>query len=76
MTIVLVSGWNAGFEKVRFTFLLQSSMGYSLSRAKRVTDSILENSDIALQVEDAQMDDLLSSMRNLGVRCAVAVGHR
>ena len=76
MTTVLVAGWNVGFQKVKFTFLLQARLGYSLSRAKHVTDAVLANNDVELQVEEEQGEALVSSMKDLGARCAVAEAHR
>ena len=76
MTTVQVSGWNIGFNKVGFTHLLKSDLGYPLSRAKRVTDTIMKNEAVELEVADAQLEQLLSSMRSLGAQCGAVVAYR
>ncbi len=71
MMTVQLSGWNVGFNKVKFTKLLQESLGYSLMRAKRVTDTILDDEEVTIEVPETQAEILTSSMRELGARCAV-----
>ena len=73
MTTVLVSGWNVGFNKVKFTQLLQRTLGYSLGQAKRATDAVLEGGALELQVPDDESERLLSTMSALGAKCVDAV---
>ena len=75
MTTVQVSGWNIGFNKVQFTLLLKSELGYPLSQAKRVTDAIMRNELIELEIADAQVEQIVTSMRLLGARCGIVVAH-
>jgi len=43
MSIVVIIGWNVGFQKVEFTKMLKSKLGYSLTEAKAVTDAAVDN---------------------------------
>ena len=72
MTTVLLSGWNAGFNKVRFTRLVQDLLGYSLTEAKRVTDQIMDGETVTVEVPETQADHVIASISELGARCAVA----
>ena len=47
-------GWNVGFHKVGLTKLLRNTMGYSLSEAKTITDTVLKNQTINIDVPDEQ----------------------
>jgi hypothetical protein len=49
MKTVTILGWNAGFQKVKFTELLRSDFGYSLSGAKAATDGILDNRRVEIE---------------------------
>lgn len=73
MTTILISGWNDGFQKINFTMLMKSEMGLALSPAKQITDRIMDNDQVELQVPDAQVDHLLAEMAKLGARCGVVV---
>ena len=72
MMTVLLSGWNAGFNKIGFTRLMQQVLGYSLTEAKRVTDTIVDGEMVTVQVSEIQADRVIASMSELGARCAVA----
>ncbi len=72
MTTVLLSGWDAGFNKVGFTRLMQHALGYSLTEAKRVTDTIMDGEPVTVNVPEATVDQIIVSMSELGARCAVA----
>jgi ribosomal protein L7/L12 len=76
MTTLLVSGWRVGFNKVEFTKLLRTGLGYSLSRAKRTTDAVLDAGAVELQVPDGEAEGLLATMDELGAVCGVAVPSR
>ena len=73
MTKVIVSGWKRGFEKVKFTGLLQASLGYSLSGAKQLTDVVLDGGMIELQVPDSAAEQILSAIDGLGVEYSAAM---
>ncbi len=69
--IVAVTGWNTGFQKVRFAELLRRDLGYSLSRAKAATDSVLDDYCLELDVQATQCDDLLPRLQELGAKVTV-----
>jgi ribosomal protein L7/L12 len=68
---VEVFGWEHGFQKVEFTKLLKSDLGYSLSDAKSATDAVLNNEHIALMVGETDVDELLSKLNELGAKFAL-----
>ena len=68
MMVLVIQGWEIGFQKVAFTNLLRSEFGYSLSGAKSATDSVLEAKQLELEVPDAEISRVLSKCRELGVR--------
>ena len=76
MTTVMVSGWKVGFQKVQFTELLQTALDYPLSRAKRMTDAVLEAGTVEFQVPDGEADRIASAMDRLGAKCTAAVHSR
>ena len=72
MIMLQLSGWNAGFNKVRFTRLVQDLLGYSLTDAKQVTDTIMDGETVTIEVPEIQADRVIASMSELGARCAIA----
>ena len=66
--LIAVSGWDAGFQKVRFTELLRHELGYSLSRAKSATDAVLEDQSLELEVAEEKSARLLSLLQEIGVK--------
>jgi len=76
MTTLMISGWKQGFQKVKFTDLLQTVLGYPLSRAKRMTDAILESETVEIHVDDAEAERIVSAMEQLGAKCTAAVPAR
>ncbi len=73
MKTVTISGWNVGFQKVRFTELLRYDFGYSLSGAKAATDSVLDDHRLELNIPEAEYDRILSHLLELGAK--VSTGH-
>ncbi len=71
MKTVVVTGWNVGFQKVKFTDMLRRDFGYSLSNAKSATDGILENQRLELEVQDSDCDRVLPNLTELGAKFAV-----
>jgi hypothetical protein len=65
---VEVFGWDVDFQKVAFTKLLKSDLGYSLSEAKSATDAVVNNQRIVLKVGEAGVDGLLSKLNELGAK--------
>ncbi len=73
MTTLLVSGWKHGFQKVKFTQLIQKEFGYALSRAKGMTDAIVSLNAVEFLVPENEVSRILAAMEGLGAECAVAV---
>jgi hypothetical protein len=76
MTTVLISGWKVGFQKIQFTQLLQREFDYSLSRAKGITDSVVDRKTVELQVPEDGAERLILAMTQLGAECAAPVTAR
>ncbi len=72
MTVrLVVSGWEAGFEKIKFTHLLMDRTGMTLAEAKRTTDLVLAGGRAHLQFEDElSADDFRRSAELLGALVA------
>jgi hypothetical protein len=64
---MLLSGWNAGFKKTACTKLLRRT-GNTLANAKVLTDSILENRPVALEIATEDWEQFASEFRSLGVK--------
>jgi hypothetical protein len=58
MSKLILSGWNPGFNKIGLTKLLQVDLGYSLSHAKAITDSVLEGQSIAIDLDEDQFEQM------------------
>ena len=67
---VVITGWNVGFQKIRFTELLRTDFGFSLSAAKAATDAVLGRKSFELEVQAAQCGDLVPRLERIGVRAA------
>jgi hypothetical protein len=64
----ILSGWNVGFDKVGLTNLLRHDLGFPLAQAKGITDSVLENQLVTLEVPDSQLSWLSSKLNDIGAR--------
>lgn len=71
MKIIVMSGWELGFQKVKFTEFLKSDLGYSLSDAKAMTDAVLDNRSTELNIEDSQFSAVLAKLHTLGAKCTL-----
>ena len=65
-TILLVEGWNEGFNKVAFTKMLQHEFGFSLAMAKNMTDQVLERKPLAISVVSADIKRISSLAQQIG----------
>ena len=65
---IAVTGWCVGFQKVKFTQMLRHELGYTLSRAKASTDSILEDESLELEIQEEESERLISLLHELGIR--------
>jgi hypothetical protein len=59
MKTVVISGWSVGFQKIKFTEMLRSDLGYSLSGAKATMNAMLDNQRLELQIQDSEYERLL-----------------
>ena len=56
-SIVKLSGWKSGFNKVACDQLIQRYLGLNLKEAKQYTDKILHNPPLVLRLSDQQQSD-------------------
>ena len=68
MRKLAMPGWNPVLRKVLFTKLLQSSLGYSLSEAESITDAVLDQTRVRLEMQDKDCAGLLPLRNKLGAR--------
>ncbi len=68
MKKIVISGWEAGFQKIGFTKLFRSELGYSLKSAKETTNAILEGQSIFIEVIDRRYKELVCRLTELGAR--------
>jgi hypothetical protein len=68
MAIVVITGWRAGFDKIRLTKALHGHAQLRLSEAKRSTDRVLAGDTVILEIEDdGRLDRLLRDFEMIGV---------
>jgi ribosomal protein L7/L12 len=68
---MIIYGWNAGFNKVAHTKLLRSEHGCSLSRAKSITDTVVNGRSVTIEVADDRIERLVFELNELGAKCRV-----
>ena len=67
MTTVHIDGWHHEFGKVSLTKTLQAGAGLSLSQAKAMTDSVLEQKTVSVSLPSrAEAEALAAQLRSLG----------
>lgn len=71
MKTITIIGWRTGFQKVGLTNLLRHELGYTLSDAKAATDTLLANRRLDLQAQDSELDQIVSTLRDLGAELAM-----
>jgi hypothetical protein len=72
MTKIKLTGWQTGFEKVKFNTMLRERLGMSLAEAKKVVDAILDDESVEVSIpgsEDAIV--MLMQAKALGVVCHI-----
>lgn len=75
MPFVKITGWNTGFQKVKFTKALQSSAGLGLKQAKEVTDRVLAGSPQLLELPtESQAQQLAALLQECGASAEVVLG--
>lgn len=71
MTVVRVTGWKTGFNKVQFGSLLRECCGFSLSEGKRHVDSVLRGEPIAVTIVQDRSAYFLERAALLGAICGL-----
>lgn len=74
MTIVCILGWNPGFKKVEFNWLLRDSSDLSLSERKVKVDLILKGEPVYVDVVPDLLSNFLERALVLGAICQVKDG--
>lgn len=54
MSLVLVDGWEPGFEKIKFTHLLMDRLAMNLADAKHATDGVLRGESLSLDFDSEE----------------------
>jgi hypothetical protein len=65
---MVIDGWNAGFQKIKFTKLLQQEAGCTLAEAKHATDDILAGRPVRVSVPATRARDFAAEAVRLGIR--------
>ena len=68
MRKLILSGWNVGFNKIGLTKLLQMDLGYSLSRAKAITDTVLGGQSVTVDLKDIRVEQMATKLNELRVK--------
>jgi hypothetical protein len=68
---IILCGWNSGFNKVAHTKLLRTELGYSLLRAKSITDAVVEGQSVTIEVADDQIERVAFELNDLRAKCGV-----
>ena len=61
-----ISGWRIGFNKVEFTKMLKAEFGLGLTDAKTITDRILNQELVELQVDLEGYERIAKRATDLG----------
>ncbi|KAA0085014.1 hypothetical protein CIW54_16290 [Paraburkholderia sp. T12-10] len=69
MTVIRVTGWKTGFNKVQFGSLLRECCGFSLSEGKRHVDSVLQGEPITVTIAQNRSAYFLEQAALLGAIC-------
>ncbi|MHA6885937.1 hypothetical protein [Ralstonia pseudosolanacearum] len=72
MTMIRVTGWKTGFNKVQFGSLLRELCGFSLSEGKRCVDTVLQGEPIAVTITQERTAHFLERASLLGAVCELA----
>ena len=66
MRRIFVTGWNIGFQKVEFTKTLKLELGCSLSKAKGMTDAVLDCQAVQIDLAEEQFERVSARLNELG----------
>ncbi len=71
MTVIRVTGWKTGFNKVQFGSLLREYCGFSLSEGKRCVDTVLQGESITVTIAREHAAYFLERASLFGAVCEV-----
>jgi hypothetical protein len=66
--LLVIAGWNLGFNKIEFTTMLKNELGYSLSIAKNITDQVLTSQPVELQIPESSYERISLESDRLGAK--------
>lgn len=66
--LLVIAGWELGFNKVEFTTMLRHELGYSLSTAKNITDQVLTNQPVEFQIPATSYERISLESSKLGAK--------
>jgi len=66
MRRIVITGWKIGFQKIEFTKTLRGELGYSLSEAKGMTDSVLDRQAVQVDLPEERFDWVSERLNHLG----------
>lgn len=69
MTMIRVTVWKTGFNKIQFGSLLRECCGLSLSEEKHCVDSILRGEPITVIVDEQRSAHFLEQASRFGAIC-------
>ena len=65
-----MKGWREGMQKVSLTKLQVDKLGLSIAASKRNVDSVLNNENVTLEIEDTALAySFFHEAERLGVTC-------
>ena len=75
MRLLVMNGWNVGFNKILLTKTLQVEFGYSLTEGKSITDRVLAKDEIRIPLDHRhpkeKEEDLLRQLREIGLKVSI-----
>lgn len=70
MAKVILESWREGLEKISLTKLQMDKLGMSLKESKSNVDSLLEDEEIILEIEDENLAiEFFKDAEQIGVNC-------
>jgi hypothetical protein len=75
MTLVKITGWNEGLDKVQLNHLLRQHAGFGLREAKDAVDRLLAGSCVTFESSDpVSATTFCRSAKAIGAVCYAATG--
>ena len=63
-----ISGWNVGFNKIACTKLLRRELGLGLLAGKTMTDAIVANKTVTVEVSTFRTTEFIAELQQIGVK--------